>query len=223
MAVEILDAGGEDALTFRALAGRLETGSGAIHWHVADKKELLAASAEHVMSGVVAEAANAVAPKSVRAGPDSDVRQQGRVVRAVAAGAFDVIRAHPWVGAQLAREPWQSAALEVLEGLGVHLTGMGVPEHARFDCASALLTQVLGVAGQYAAANRLLAATTDRTTHLATVAAGWAELDPAQWPFLHQIIPRMREHDDREQFLAGIDLLLKGITATARATSSGAD
>ena len=50
-AVEILDAGGEDALTFRALAGRLETGSGAIHWHVADKKELLAASAEHVMSG----------------------------------------------------------------------------------------------------------------------------------------------------------------------------
>lgn len=225
-AVELLDAGGEGALTFRALAGRLETGSGAIHWHVADKAQLLAASAEHVMSGVVARAVAAVPGRAGGVGGeptgvgavDDDAVREGRVVRAVAAGAFDAIRAHPWVGAQLAREPWQPAALEVFEGLGAHLGGMGVPEHARFDHASALMTQVLGVAGQYAAATRLLAGTTDRATHLAAVAAGWDDLNPARWPFLRQVAPRMRAHDDRDQFLAGIDLLLAGIGAATTAT-----
>src|SRR3984957_19530601 len=39
-AIEILDADGESALTFRALAARLATGAGAIYWHVADKNDL---------------------------------------------------------------------------------------------------------------------------------------------------------------------------------------
>lgn len=228
-AVELLDAGGEGALTFRALAGRLETGSGAIHWHVADKAQLLAASAEHVMSGVVARAVAAVPDgaggaggEPVNVGAVGDVVREGRVVRAVAAGTFDAIRAHPWVGAQLAREPWQPAALEIFEGLGAHLGGMGVPEQVGFDHASALMTQVLGVAGQYAAAAQLLAGTTDRATHLAAVAAGWDDLDPTRWPFLRQVAPRMREHDDRDQFLAGVDLLLAGITAATTATRAGA-
>jgi len=45
-AIEILDASGERALTFRALAAHLATGSGAIYWHVADKNELLAAATD---------------------------------------------------------------------------------------------------------------------------------------------------------------------------------
>ncbi len=56
-AIEILDAEGESALTFRALAARLATGSGAIYWHVASKNELLAAATDdviaRVMTGVV--------------------------------------------------------------------------------------------------------------------------------------------------------------------------
>ena len=45
-AIEILDAEGADGLTFRALAARLTTGSGAIYWHVADKDALLAAATD---------------------------------------------------------------------------------------------------------------------------------------------------------------------------------
>src|SRR6201995_3799497 len=52
-AIEILDADGESALTFRALAARLATGSGAIYWHVADKRALLAAAADQVVAGVM--------------------------------------------------------------------------------------------------------------------------------------------------------------------------
>ena len=52
-AIEILDAEGEDALTFRALAARLATGSGAIYWHVADKHDLLAAATDHIIARVM--------------------------------------------------------------------------------------------------------------------------------------------------------------------------
>jgi hypothetical protein len=126
---------------------------------------------------------------------------------------FDAIDAHPWVGTQLSREPWQSAVMEIFEGIGGQLLALGVPERAQFDCASALVNYILGLAGQYAAAARLLARDTDRSAFLATVAARWAQLDPAEHPFVHQVATQLPEHDDREQFLAGIDLILAGIGA----------
>jgi hypothetical protein len=89
------------------------------------------------------------------------------------------------------------------------------PEQARFDCASALVNYILGLAAQYAAAARLLPRETDRSAFLTTVAARWAQLDPAQYPFVHQVAAELPRHDDREQFLAGIDLILAGITAVA--------
>ena len=198
-AIEILDADGESALTFRALAARLATGSGAIYYHVAGKGELLAAAADDVIGRVLTGAVRSPEPREA--------------IRALALGVFDAIDAHPWVGAQLSREPWQPAVLQVFESVGGRLQSLGVPGRAQFDCASALVSYVLGLAGQYAAADRLLAQETDRSAFLATVAARWARLDPARYPFMRQMAAQLREHDDREQFLAGIDLILAGITA----------
>jgi hypothetical protein len=82
---------------------------------------------------------------------------------------------------------------------------------AQFDGASALLSYILGLAGQYAAGARLLAPETDRSAFLASVAARWAQLDPGEYPFMRQVAAQLSEHDDREQFLAGIDLILTGI------------
>ena len=101
-------------------------------------------------------------------------------------------------------------------GVGGQLQALGVPERAQFDCASALVNYILGLAGQYAAAARLLPRDTDRSAFLATVAARWAQLDPAEYPFVHQVATQLPEHDDREQFLAGIDLILAGITTVRR-------
>ena len=143
-AIEILDADGESALTFRALAARLATGAGAIYWHVADKNDLLAAATDDVIARVMTEVASGAEPREA--------------IRAIALGVFDAIDAHPWVGAQLSREPWQSAMLQIFEGIGGQLQALGVPERAQFDCASALVNYVLGLAGQYAAGARLLAA-----------------------------------------------------------------
>lgn len=196
-AIEILDAGGERALTFRALAARLTTGSGAIYWHVADKHELLAAAADAVVARVMTEGGRGAEPREA--------------IRALALGVFDAVATHPWVGAQLAREPWQPAMLLIFEGIGGRLPALGVPERAQFDVWSALVNYVLGVAGQNAANARLLARGTDRSAFLAAVAARWAQLDPAAYPFVHRVAAQLREHDDRAQFLAGLDLILAGI------------
>jgi AcrR family transcriptional regulator len=197
-AIEILDTGGESALTFRALASRLATGSGAIYWHVASKNELLAAATDDVITRVMTKAASSAEPRET--------------IRAIATGVFDAIDTHPWAGAQLSREPWQSAVLEILESVGEQLQALGVPEPEQFDCASALVNYILGLAGQYAAAARLLTPETDRSAFLMTAAAQWTQLDPARYPFLHQMATQLPEHDDREQYLAGINLILAGIT-----------
>jgi AcrR family transcriptional regulator len=197
-AIEILDARGESALTFRALTARLATGAGAIYWYVANKNDLLAATTDDVIARVMTDVVSGAEPREA--------------VRAIALAVFDAIDAHPWVGAQLSREPWQSAVHRIFESFGGQLQALGVPERAQFDCASALLNYVLGLAGQYAAATRLLARETARSAFLATVAARWAQLDPAEYPFVRQMAAQLPGHDDREQFLAGIDLILAGIT-----------
>jgi AcrR family transcriptional regulator len=196
-AIEILDTGGEGALTVRALAAHLATGSGAIYWHVVDKNELLAAAADAVIARVMSDVAGGAKPREA--------------IRALAIGVFDAIDAHPWVGAQLFREPGRPATLDIIEGIGRQLRVLGVAKVAQFDTVSALVHYILGVAGQNAANARLVAPGTDRSAFLASVAAQWTALDPARYPFVRQMASQLRDHDDRAQFLAGVDLILAGI------------
>ncbi len=201
VAIELLDAEGEDGLTFRALAKRLATGAGAIYWYVANKGELLAATTNEIVAGAMRGIGEDAAPADT--------------IRAVALGLFDAIDAHPWVGAQLAREPWESAMLQIFERVGVQLQAMRVPRRAQFFAASTLVNYVLGVAGQNAADARNPAQGGDRDAFLAKVAARWSEYDAREHPFIRQMAEELPGHDDREQFLAGIDLILAGV-ATVR-------
>ena len=73
------------------------------------------------------------------------------------------------------------------------------------------MNDILGLAGQHAAAARLLPPDTDRTEFLDTIAAHWTLLDAEHYPFTLQVAAQLAEHDDRTQFLAGIDLILDGI------------
>ena len=200
-AIAILDADGEAALTFRALATRLATGSGALYWYVTDKSDLLAAAADDVIGRVMSKLAGITEPREA--------------IRTIALGAFDAIDAHPWVGAQLLRDPEQPASLQIFEGIGSRLQALGVPTPAQFDAWSALVHYILGVAGQNAANARLFPRDTDRSAFLDKMAARWAQLDPAGYPFLRQVSAQLPGHDDREQFLSGIDLILAGIEGTS--------
>jgi AcrR family transcriptional regulator len=202
-AIEILDAEGEDALTLRTLTMRLATGYGAIYYHVADRNDLLAAAADRVIAPIVTDLVADAEPK--------------QVLRAVALGLFDAIVAHPWVGAQLNREPWRPALLNIYESVAEQLKVLDVPQRGLSDSGSVLVNYILGVAGQNAANARVLAnSKMDRSTFLAAVAEQWAQLDPAKYPNVLSARTQLREHDDREQFVAGIDLILAGIETVNR-------
>ena len=211
-AVELLDAAGEGGLTFRALTERLATGPGAIYWHVANKGDLLGAAADLVVAAALAPSLSTAPAES----PDSPRDE----IRAVALGLFDAIDGHPWLamqlGAQLSRSPGGSVTPRIFESIGRQIRALGVPESSWFTATSALVHYILGAAGQNAANAgyaRVLGPDVDRAKFLDAVSTAWEELDPDDYPFTRAVADQLREHDDREQFLAGIDFVLTGITA----------
>jgi AcrR family transcriptional regulator len=198
-AIELLDSEGESGLTFRALATRLETGHGAIQWHVANKSELLKAATAAAVARAVDEP-----------GPGAPPRE---AIHAVALGVFDAIDAHPWTGGQLARPPWQATMLQIFEHIGRQVQALAAPATAQFTVTSALLHYIIGAGGQNATNSRSPAALGDRQHVLDTQAALWEGLDPNEYAFTRTMAGQLRVHDDRAEFLAGIDLILAGMMA----------
>jgi AcrR family transcriptional regulator len=199
-AIELLDDEGEQGLTFRALARRLVTGPGALYWHIASKSELLVAAGDAVVARAMGEVLAFATPREA--------------IRKIAVGVFEAIDAHPWVGAQLSRAPWPEATLQIFERIGRQVQALGVPGRAHFTSASALVSYIIGVSVQNAAQGRLFDPSVDRDDFLARESARWKKLDAQAYPFTRKVAAQLREHDDRAEFLGGIDLLLTGVAAS---------
>lgn len=194
VAIGILDDEGEEALTFRALAARLQSGAGAIYHHVANKEELVVAAAAALVSRVVD-------PPEGPALPD---------LRGFMLAVYDLIDEHVWLGGQLFWASWQHAVLSFFEQIGQRLEPLELSERSRFDVAPALVNYLLGAAGQHAAAARMSPGL-DRARFLRAIAESWAGgLTDDEHPFIRLASARLADHDDRQQFAAGIDLILEG-------------
>lgn len=198
-AIDLLDAEGESGLTFRALALRLETGHGAIQWHVTNKGELLK------LATVTALTRAHTAPA-----PETPPRL---AIHAVALGVFTAIDAHPWLGPQLFARPWQRAMVQLWEQIGRSVEELGVPQDSLFTAVSTLVSYIVGVGSQNAANTRSLAAHDKRDDYLDAVAARWESLDPIDHSFVRRVAGQLRVHDDRVEFVAGIDIILRGLMA----------
>ena len=201
-AIGLLDRDGEDGLTFRALSEQLATGAGAIYWHVANKSELLTAACDAVVARALGALAPAAAPQAA--------------IRASALALFDLFDQHPWIGSALTQAPGQQPMVRILERLGQPLLALGVPAARQWPTVFALMSYVLGVAGQNAANAQLARRTHDagRAAFLDALATQWSQLDPVAYPFTRAVAAQFRGHDDRADFLAGVDLILAGIAAT---------
>ncbi|MFH8469097.1 TetR/AcrR family transcriptional regulator [Streptomyces sp. NPDC017991] len=204
-AVELLDAGGEGALTTRALTERLATGSGAIYYRVGTRDELLAGATEAVVI-----AALAAVPAGAAATPSEEIRS-------VALALFDAIVDHPWLATwltlQIVRNPVGPVTVEIFERIGRQVSALGVPQASWFDATSTLVHFVLGAISQNARIEGdASGAEPDRAVFIDATATAWQELDPVDYPFMHALVGQVSEHDDREQFLAGIAIVLGGIT-----------
>ncbi|WP_158944427.1 TetR/AcrR family transcriptional regulator [Granulicella sp. S190] len=201
--IQLLDSSGEEGLTFRALSERLSTGPGAIYWHIANKSDLLTAACDAVVARTINETIVARTPEAT--------------IRAVALGLFDVIDEHPWVGSALTSVPGLSPIVRILERIGQQIRALGVPEEQQWAAVGALMAYILGVSRQNAA-NGQLARTRglDRADFLDAVSTAWSQLDPKEYPFARSVAGKIRDHDDRVDFLAGIDLILRGIGSPRR-------
>ncbi len=201
-AIELLDDNGEEGLTFRSLAERLATGSGAIYWHIANRSDLLIAACDAILA-VTLQASLAALPL--------DISPQ-ETIRTLALSTFDAMDAHPWIGSALTQAPGQLPVVRIIEALGQQIKALGVPEAEHWATASALLTYILGVGGRNAANGQLARLQgLNRSDFLEAVSAAWSHLDPLLYPFTRSLAAPLRHHDDREDFLAGIDLILQGI------------
>ena len=195
--IELLDSSGEDGLTFRALSERLATGPGAIYWHIANKSDLLSAACDAVVA---------------RAMDETVVTTPKETIRAVALGLFDAINEHPWVGSAITSSVGLSPIVRILEPVGEQIRALRVPDEEQWAAVGTLIAYILGVSKQNAA-NGQLARTQgfDRSDFLEAMSTAWSQLDPKQYPFARSVAGQFREHDDRVDFISGIDLILKGI------------
>jgi AcrR family transcriptional regulator len=197
--IELLDAHGEEGLTFRALSQRLSTGPGALYWHIADKGDLLSAACDAVLARTIAKPA-ATTPEGT--------------IREIAVGLFDVIDKHPWVGSALTSNPGLSPVVRILEPIGQQVRALGVPDEQQWAAVGALMAYILGVSRQNAANGQLARVRgLDRAHFLEAVSTAWSLLNEQEYPFARSAAKRMRDHDDRDDFLSGIDLILAGIHA----------
>ncbi len=196
--IALLDSSGAKGLTFRALSERLATGPGAIYWHIGSKSELLTAACD----AIVAQTMNApVEGKTPTA-----------IIRGLSLAIFDAIDEHPWVGSALARAPGQLPMVRILERIGQQLRALGVAAEDEWPTVSALLSYILGVGGQNAANTHFAQEQgLDRSNFLDEVSAVWLQFNPDEYPFTRSVAGQLRSHDDRVDFLAGIDLMLRGI------------
>ena len=197
-AIDLLDREGERGLTFQALSAQLATGPGAIYGHIANKADLLTAACDAIVARTVMAPEDGATPQAA--------------IRTVALALFDAMDAHPWAGAALIQSGGKMPVVRILECVGRQISALGVPEPARWASACALVNYILGVSGQNAANAQLARSQgADRSKFLAAMADAWTQLDPALYPFTRSVAGQLRVHDDREDFLVGVDLLLAGL------------
>ena len=204
--IELLDGSGEGGLTFRTLSERLATGPGAIYWHIANKSDLLTAACDAIIARTMNAPLASITPRTPQA-----------TIRLLALAMFDAIDAHPWVGSALTLAPGQLPMVRIVERFGQQIRALGVPDKEHWVTVSALLNYILGVGGRNAA-NGQFARTQglDRSDFLEAVSTVWSQLDPEEYPFARSLAGQLRAHDDRMDFLAGIDLILRGIDSPRR-------
>lgn len=206
-AVRLLDEAGEAALTFRALAARLGGGVASIYWYVQSKDELLDRAADHVMAAVLADTERFV--------NDDDPID---ALRNIGVTLYDAAIDRPWLGSYFMRNTgFQPNSLRLYERLGGQVLRLHLTPRQSFHAASAVVGFVIGLAADMGQVppEEVLSGELNRDQYMERVVSQWRELDPAEYPFLNTIIDEFKDHQDADQFRAGLDLLLAGLRQQA--------
>ncbi len=206
-AVALLDEAGAPALTFRALASRLGGGVASIYWYVSSKEELLDRATDHVIGAIVTDIEKHV-------GGDDPIDD----LRVIALTLFDAIVDRPWLASYFMRNTEvQGNSLLLYEKLGEQTLRLPLTPRQRFHAVSAVVGVVVGTAADLGQEppQEVLDGAVSRAEFLERYAATWRELDPREFPFVHDIVEEFKNHDDNAQFRAALELTLAGLRLQA--------
>lgn len=141
-------------------------------------------------------------------------------LRSIAVTLFDAIVERPWLGAYFMRNTeLQSNSLRLYEKLGRQTLRLELDARQRFHAVSAIVGVVVGSAvdiGQEPP-QEILDGAVDRDEYLGRFADTWRDLDPAEFPFVHEIVDEFDGHDDVDQFRSALELTLAGLRLQAGA------
>jgi hypothetical protein len=141
-------------------------------------------------------------------------------LRVIAETLFDAMVDRPWLGAQFMYDAFfQGNFLRIYEELGQRTLRLDLTPRQRFHAVSAIVSAVIGNAsglGQEPP-QEVLDGTVDRDEFLGRYAKTWRGLDAEEYPFVQNIVDEFDGHDDKEQFLAALDLTLAGLRLQAGA------
>lgn len=202
-AIEILDTEGEGSLTLRALAARLDTGVGSLYHYVASKDELLDRATNQVLGDVVGAIELPADPYEA--------------MRTLSDALYMSLQAHPWMGFYLLRDTgMQPNSMRLFDLFGRQVQQLDLTTRQRFNAVSALVSFVVGAGAEMRQLpEAMLAEGKSQEESLHDYAESWRELDPEEFPFVHEAADAFEQHDDVSQFQEGVDLFLAGIAMQA--------
>ncbi|GAA2891070.1 TetR family transcriptional regulator [Actinoplanes cyaneus] len=200
-AVDLLDEHGERGFTFKLLTERLQTGAGAVYWHVANKDELVLLATDKVIGDALA----ALRPEP---GADAETR-----LRTLLLTMYDALDQHFWAAPHVVAGSAMPNAMLLLERVGSLIAETALPARRHFAAATALFLYLVGVTAQDSAHAKTVEPGVSRDELLGQEAARWAALDPATFPFVTRVAAELGDHSDRDQFITGVDLFLDGLRA----------
>lgn len=216
-AIEILDTEGTKGLTLRRLAAELGGGLGSIYWYVDGKDEVLSLARDAAVGEAIA-VADKGGPSE---GPELETSDPVIVeavgdIRRTALALFEQTQVHPWLAPQLhTQSPFTPNSLRFWERVGRPLARMGLSPLEQFNGSTAISGYVTGVAAEMSAQDVRADHDRPKSEQLGEVVDRWLETDPDEFSWIHSMAEEFRDHDDDEQFAAGLDLLLGGLVRQA--------
>lgn len=223
-AISTLDREGAEKLTLRGLAAELQSGAASLYWYASGKEELMDLAANELLGRALA-----AEERLRRRSEDAPREFSGYVPLApdpqtspVSADALLNLRRmllclivemleHRWLAQQLLKAgPDQENSLMYWEKIGQQLQRMELNPTQQFHASLALVNYASGMGAEVA--QREVPESEDEEKELfAEQVEEWTHSDPKKFPFVHSILEEFRNHDDRSELVAGLDLLLLGL------------
>lgn len=223
-AIAALDRDGAEKLTLRSLAAELNSGVASLYWYASGKDDLMAVVADEVLGRALAEyqrlvRKGRVAPEDFAKFPlpAADQRTSAATasalteLRTLSLCLFAQMLRHRWLAGQLIQAgPDKPNALRTWEATGQILQRMELTTAQQFHASLSITNYASGMGAEISQRQDQREAE-DAEQMFREQLERWDHASTQEFPFVHSVLGEFRRHDDRSEFVAGLELLLSGI------------